>query len=255
MTILFLCLFSLALILSCGDDDDDDDPSEGDDDSTDDDDDLSGCDPYAEGGRWLSWDNLAGMYGEFLDEQDSDSLVTAAVSLDGDDFAVEKDTYKVKGAWLSDEYPIPFADGQTVIVYQGQSAGDDGCCDADFILVWDESWNLLLAYSWNEGFNNLQFGDNDPVEIKTGTEEICDYQEGERPREGEVDWSRVSGLKLTGHYFDAQFTVDAPGNSATSSDGQFAVNWPEGYSGEILDGDGEAWWTHSSFIEIVALVD
>jgi hypothetical protein len=218
-------------------------------------DDLPPCEPYEAGPRWIMWaDSPAVDMSAMFEEKGPDGVVTGTVFWDGDEFTIEKGTFTLGGTWLWSDHEPPMLDGQTVKVTGGYSAGDDGCCDTESLYIWDESWNLLVAYAWISGLHDTQLGNGETVEADTTTTEACRYVAGEQPPVGgmHVPWAWVHGLALTGHYGDSQFAVSQPGESTTSDDGAFAVNWPIAHEGEVSLG-GEPEWTKNTILEIVAL--
>ena len=253
-------LLAGAAFVSCGDDDDDDDDNDDsgpddDDDDDDDDSDLPACDPYAEPARWIDWD-LSSMSSEFNEEKGDDGVVTGAVAWSGDQFTLTKNTFSVSGTWNRAGDTPPMTEGQTVKVHLATEAGDDGCCDTETIFVWDETWTLLLAYAWNRELDDpLPLDDPGVTDAETTVTEICEYQEGERPGDADTNWTSINGLSTTGYVNESTFSVDKPGESTTSQDGLYAVHWPIGYRGEILDEDDIIRPTRQTVIEIVSLTD
>ena len=249
-----------VFIFTCGDDDDDDDDNDdsGDDDDDDDNDDtgenLPVCSPYIEPDLWLDMSELLEMYGEFLDERDAEGIVTATVSVEDDEITITKGTYDLAIQWLRDDGDHPFTDGQTVNLYQTGGAGTDGCCDTEMITIWDENWNLLLGYAWNHGLSYNQSFNDETYEAGSEWTDVCRYIVGERPREGETDWSWVHGMSLSGYYQDSEYLVTLPGGLAMSGDDLLEVHLPVGYRGEIFWND-ETWPTRYTIIEIVAVLD
>jgi hypothetical protein len=228
---------------------------------------LPDCEPYSEPEPWIAWSDLDS-HREFVDEADPDSgFLSATVSWDGDVFTIEKGTYAVSGVW-NYPGPPPMTDGQSVEVRLVISAADDGCCDEASIVVWDESYNLLVAYASNsELFNHrtleqtgswYEFPDrSDLVETEMRTEAVCSYADGERPPvlDRATSVQSVSGRSLEFRYGDSRVRIDRPASSATTEDGKFAVHWPVGWEA-VLGSDPTAkpssW---STVLEVVAVVD
>lgn len=231
-------------------DDDDDDDIIIDDDEDDDIDNLPVCSAYFESDSLIEWPDMGDNYWDFCQEDDDYGWLVGTVTLFDGGFTIHKGSFSIQGL-PNESVDAPFSNNQSVLVRYGESAGDDGCCDSTGFYVFDESYRLLVAYTWNEDFRIDVWGDI-TIGGRSEWDEVCRYADGERPP-GTDDWIYVLGFALFGYYGESEFDIDRPGQSAFTQDGQYLVNWPVGYGGEFYWTEDEIWSSHSTTIELVAV--
>jgi hypothetical protein len=236
------------------DDDSDDDDTGDDDDDDDDDDNLPECAPYQEGQLWLEM-YIGNSYSEYLIERDGEGILTATVTVNGNEITFDKGTYSFSILWTRTDADHPFVNGQTVFIFEDRFNPWEYCCYTEEFQVWDEDRNYLFGHAVGAAPSTLTFGGET---YNSGAEwtRICEYYDPAEGPHQSYEWEWMAGLSLSGYYESSHYAVDLPGGSTITDDGEFAVNWPKGYWGAgYFYPHGEWWEDLGTMIEIVKIVE
>jgi hypothetical protein len=204
--------------------------------------DLPHCQAYQE------LDGFFQIVGDLYDMADKFSAEIGLTFADGAAFVVENQIHLVAEPWdawlnwLTDDPPIPFADGEAVKI----RADADGDEEHRYPRLWvlDANEDTLLyhdTYIWRTGDQAMGQA------LSFDDEFACEYH-GKKPPTDSASWYRVFQVKVDGKFAGHAFSVEVGPPHATE-DGEFQVSLPTAYCGQLYVDDWDHWWDWGNWVE------
>ncbi|MCB9479730.1 MAG: hypothetical protein H6683_08600 [Deltaproteobacteria bacterium] len=213
-------------------------------------DDLPNCEElFGDVQPWFETSNIKGTYGDYerLAAEKGGVLEMRVADVRGDRIDLATDGYTVRLLIENTTIVPPVEKDQLIQLVRSESVGDDGCCDTSSFEIFHLDGRLLLANYISQ--EQPRFRLEGLTAVTFFQDRVCAYERSADSRY--PNWRR--GMSVHGVIGDSAFTVPAPGESTTTDDGKYTVNWESAREGESCDEEGRAWWSRSWILEAIAV--